>query len=110
MTTQELIELLRSRINPAYTTQIGTESHERALCIDALQRQVLEIERERKSRQAAQIENEALKARLAKAPKVAQPLSDEWIRERCNQTWVFSAVKEWVRMIEKAHNIGGQQP
>jgi hypothetical protein len=37
MTPSELIDYLRSRINPAYAAQLGTESHERRLCAEALE-------------------------------------------------------------------------
>lgn len=33
------------------------------------------------------------------------PLTDQWIRKRCNQTWVFDTVKAWVREVEAAHGI-----
>lgn len=36
--TQDLIDSLRSRINPAYAAQMGTESHERRLCVEALEK------------------------------------------------------------------------
>lgn len=45
MTTQDLIADLRSRINPAYADQRGTESYERRLCADALEAQAKEIDR-----------------------------------------------------------------
>ena len=45
MTPEDLIADLRSRINPAYANQIGTESWERKLCADALEAQADEIER-----------------------------------------------------------------
>lgn len=39
MTPRDLIDDLRSRINPAYATQLGTESYERRLCAEALEAQ-----------------------------------------------------------------------
>lgn len=45
MTHQDLIADLRSRINPAYATQRGTESYERRLCAEAMESQAAEIER-----------------------------------------------------------------
>ena len=36
MTPSDLIDDLRSRINPAYANQRGTESYERKLCVEAL--------------------------------------------------------------------------
>lgn len=45
MTTQDLIHDIRSRINPAYACQPGTESYERRLCAEALEAQAAEIER-----------------------------------------------------------------
>lgn len=40
-------------------------------------------------------------------PPARVPLTDEWIRERCQQTWVFETVNRWVREVEAAHGIGG---
>lgn len=37
MSPSDLIDDLRSRINPAYANQIGTESYERRLCVEALE-------------------------------------------------------------------------
>lgn len=45
MTPRELATELRSRINPEYAAQIGTESYERRLCAEALEAQADEIER-----------------------------------------------------------------
>ena len=45
MTPRDLIDELRSRINPAYAAQIGTESWERRLCAEALEAQADELER-----------------------------------------------------------------
>jgi len=45
MNIPELIADLRSRINPAYANQRGTESYERRLCAEALEAQAAEIER-----------------------------------------------------------------
>lgn len=45
MTPQDLIDDLRSRINTAYAEQVGTESWERRLCVEALEAQADEIER-----------------------------------------------------------------
>ena len=45
MTPRDLIDDLRSRINPAYACQVGTESYERRLCAEALEAQADEIER-----------------------------------------------------------------
>ena len=39
MTPQDLINDLRSRINPAYAAQLGTESYERRLCVEAMESQ-----------------------------------------------------------------------
>lgn len=44
MTPEDLIADLRSRINPAYANQIGTESWERKLCADALEEQTSRID------------------------------------------------------------------
>ena len=37
MSPQDLAADLRSRINPAYASQIGTESYERRLCAEAIE-------------------------------------------------------------------------
>lgn len=44
MTPEDLIADLRSRINPAYANQIGTESWERRICADALEEQTSRID------------------------------------------------------------------
>lgn len=44
MTPEDLIADLRSRINPAYSAQRGTESYERRLCAEVIESQVDEIE------------------------------------------------------------------
>ena len=44
MTTRELIAELRSRINPLYAAQMGTESYERRLCVEALEAQADRLE------------------------------------------------------------------
>ena len=44
MTPKDLIDDLRSRINPAYAAQLGTESYERRLCAEALESLISEID------------------------------------------------------------------
>ena len=56
-------------------------------------------------------EHEAMRAALIAAaltqPTHAQsvPLTDEWIRSRCKESWIFDTAKQWVRMTEAAHGI-----
>jgi len=38
-------------------------------------------------------------------PLQRKPLTDEWIRSRCGQTWVFETAKQWIRLAEAAHGI-----
>lgn len=45
MSIDDLIDDLRSRINPAYADVLGTESYERRLCVEALEAQQAEIDR-----------------------------------------------------------------
>ena len=45
MTPQDLIADLRSRINPAYSAQLGTESYERRLCAEAIEAQLADGEK-----------------------------------------------------------------
>lgn len=46
---------------------------------------------------------------LYTAPQPArQPLSDDWIRGLCKESWVFDAAKQWIRIAERAHGIGGE--
>lgn len=52
MTPRDLIDDLRSRINPAYASQVGTESWERRLCVEALEAQAGEIEQLRAEAEA----------------------------------------------------------
>lgn len=37
-----------------------------------------------------------------------QPLTDDWIRGLCKEAWVFDAAKQWIRIAERAHGIGGE--
>ena len=61
MTPRDLIDDLRSRINPAYAAQVGTESYERRLCAESLEAQADEIDRLR----AEAVEADALREKLA---------------------------------------------
>jgi hypothetical protein len=45
----------------------------------------------------------------APKPVEREPLTDEWIRSRCKEPWVFETAKQWVRMAEAAHGIKGGQ-
>lgn len=42
-------------------------------------------------------------------PVEREPLSDEWIRSRCKESWIFDTAKQWIRMTEAAHGIKGGQ-
>lgn len=64
MTTDELIADLKSRINPGYAHQLGTESHERRQCVEALESLRAEVER--------------LTTCLAKANEQAEHFEREW--------------------------------
>ncbi len=44
MTITDLLADLKGRINPAYAHQLGTESYERRLCVEAMEAQQAEIE------------------------------------------------------------------
>lgn len=35
----------------------------------------------------------------------AVPLTDEWIRSKCKEPWIFETAKQWVRIAESAHGI-----
>jgi len=61
MITNELVVDLRSRINPAYADQIGTESHERRLCAEAIEALLAENE-------ALKITAERLSGKINSAP------------------------------------------
>jgi len=50
MTPTDLIADLRSRINPAYAHQLGTESYERRICVEVLEELLDEIARLRTQR------------------------------------------------------------
>lgn len=45
MNQQDLANDLRSRINPVYAAQLGTESYERRLCAEAIEELLAENER-----------------------------------------------------------------
>lgn len=52
MTPRNLIDDLRSRINPAYAATLGTESYERRLCAEALESLLAETDALRAMRAA----------------------------------------------------------
>lgn len=57
MTPQDLIDLLRRRVNPVYAHQRGTESYERRLCAEALEAQANEIDSLREKLRKALVPN-----------------------------------------------------
>lgn len=79
MSPQDLADDLRSRINPAYAAQLGTESYERRLCAEAIEELIAQTtaERERadyawrntntveKARQEEMTKRDALQAEVA---------------------------------------------
>ena len=88
---EELIADLRSRINPAYQNQRGTESYERKLCADALQSQAelikeLESEAEQLRKGHFDVSETAanLRAQLAalqvddELPELPGPVAARW--------------------------------
>lgn len=93
MTPEDLIADLRSRINPAYTAQRGTESYERRLCAEALEAQRDEIERLRSGdtcgRQcegtAYRIEARQMRAILEDWMKFAEDIQ---CSDACGQDWL----------------------
>lgn len=44
MSPQDLADDLRSRINPAYAAQLGTESYERRLCAEAIESLLAQVD------------------------------------------------------------------
>ncbi len=49
------------------------------------------------------------RANAAPQPVAREPLTDEWIRSRCIESWIFDTAIQWVRMTEAAHGIKGGQ-
>ena len=47
MSPQDLVDDLRRRINPAYANTLGTESHERRICADAIEGLLTQLAAER---------------------------------------------------------------
>lgn len=84
MTPRDLIDDLRSRINPAYASQLGTESYERRLCAEALEAQADEIDR------------------------LAGNMRFEWDASGEPMTFAAAAedADEWLALIELLHNEG----
>jgi hypothetical protein len=37
----------------------------------------------------------------------AVPLTDEWIRAKCKEPWIFETAKQWIRIAEASHGIKG---
>ena len=67
MNIEELITDLRSRVNPQYYDQIGTESYERHQCVMALESLLARID-------VLRIENEAMRDAMRKV------MSDSYIK------------------------------
>ena len=55
-----------------------------------------------------EIESDELVAFVSHIKEPHNPLTDEWIRTRCDQAWVFETVKHWIRLAEAAHGIKEQ--
>ncbi len=115
MTTKEIMELvadLRSRINPAYANQRGTESYERRLCAEAIEELVAE--------------RDALKAELATEKDIADGLDK---LARANYTkmlaakakmselasqepvaWMWMSNKGWLEYSNTPHDTRASTP
>lgn len=78
MTPVDLIADLRSRINPAYANQIGTESWERKLCADALEEQASAIDLLHSWVADAQARNGLLEQHLRAVLEVARVWQPEY--------------------------------
>lgn len=42
-------------------------------------------------------------------PPARQPLTEDWVRSRCAQSWVFETALQWARAVERAHGIGSKE-
>ena len=77
MTVNDLIDDLRSRINPAYAATLGTESYERRMCAEALEALLL----------------------------VQETLGDEVVRLRTQRDYLMSAARR--TLDENGHLADG---
>lgn len=87
MTPQDLIDELRSRINPAYATQLGTESYERRLCAEALEALIAERDMLRDGDTCArQCEGTAYRIELRRLQREMPDLSPviAWLENGCD--------------------------
>ena len=104
MEVSDLIVDLRSRINPAYANQIGTESWERKLCADALEAQADEIDR-------LNLDREALMRRLFMAGEVFAEIEAHPERaERLARDALFGPGAEPLRPNAQLQGPGGSLP
>lgn len=71
MTTADLIDDLKNRINPLYAWQLGTESYERRLCVESLEAQVAEITRLRAEVEALREDAAKCRAELLAIHEIA---------------------------------------
>lgn len=77
----DLIENLRSKINPAYADVIGTESYERKVCLDAIEALVKELDGWKacaENRLEIQRMREGQLAALRDAIEAAEKAEPEW--------------------------------
>ena len=80
---KDLIDDLRSRINPAYAEVIGTESHERKVCADVIEQLIAERD---VSQQTADLNGQALEetqielATLKQKIESAEPVDGAIVR------------------------------
>jgi hypothetical protein len=87
MSHQDLVADLRSRINPTYAAQLGTESYERRLCAEAIEDLIAQIAVEKERADYAWRNTRAIE----KARKEEMSKRDE----------LLAALKEVVRVFEE---------
>lgn len=99
MSPSDLIDDLRSRINPAYANQIGTESYERRLCAEALEALIAELDDTRTALSAA-IEHAETNSRIMEARV------DSVEKERDGYKNTIRIVRESLNLPSESQNGG----
>ena len=72
MTPTELAADLRTRINPLYATQIGTESYERRLCAEAIEGLLATVAERAAAKPPAVLMNQLVNDKLELSAKLAE--------------------------------------
>ena len=101
MTPSDLIDDLRSRINPAYAATLGTESYERRLCAEALEDLMAESDRLREALVAQEKLHTNMRLEMPKLKEIERAA-----RNLANQKGRHNTEIAYTRLVEAlGHNV-----